>query len=434
VANRRVVVLAGGTGKRFWPLSREASPKQLLSLFGSEALICEAVARGLEAVGGETDRVAVLTGERLADEVQNTLTASDNKLLHRVRVLVEPLPRGTAVAIALAAATVESEGGDELLILPTSRVVTEADGWRSRVDTAFDVAGASGLVELTVDHATTSTSAIWAGRAATYLKAMSSLGGDAERIVFAAREVAALGAEGWDSPDAREVFEELRSIGFHELMEGLPLVTLQPLDLDARCVGDFRDLSGAYQVDTNGTVRLGRGVDIDTRDSIVVGGDRLVATLGLSDTIVVDSPDATLVCAADRAPDVPLLVARLAAMGAPEVVEPRTSLRPWGSWTSLFRGPSHQVKILEIAPGGRPSLQKHAHRSEHWIVASGTAFVTCDESMFEVGVNKSAYIPLGAVHRIENRGREMLRVIEVQVGEYLGEDDIVRLEDDWARG
>ncbi len=152
-----------------------------------------------------------------------------------------------------------------------------------------------------------------------------------------------------------------------------------------------------------------------------------------SDTIVVDTSDATLVLAKDRAQDVRQVFDALKAIGAEEVVQPKVSLRPWGSWTSLLRGPGYQIKLLEITPGKKPSLQRHHHRSEHWIVIAGTALVTRDDERFEVHVNESAFIPVGAVHRIENCGKVPLKVIEVQVGEYLGEDDIVRLSDDWNR-
>ena len=149
--------------------------------------------------------------------------------------------------------------------------------------------------------------------------------------------------------------------------------------------------------------------------------------------IVVDTTDATLVLPKDRAQDVRMVVDALKAIGAPEVTQPKVSLRPWGSWTSLLQGPGYQIKLLEIKPGAKPSLQRHHHRSEHWIVVAGTACVTRDDEIIEVHVNESAYIPVGAVHRIENCGKVPLQVIEVQVGEYLGEDDIVRLEDDWNR-
>jgi mannose-1-phosphate guanylyltransferase/mannose-6-phosphate isomerase len=174
-------------------------------------------------------------------------------------------------------------------------------------------------------------------------------------------------------------------------------------------------------------------VDIDSRDTIVYSTDRLVATLGVKDLIVVDTTDATLVLPKDRAQDVRQVVDALKAQGAPEITQPKVSLRPWGSWQSLLKGPGYQIKLLEIKPGAKPSLQLHHHRSEHWVVVAGTALVTRNDETIEVRVNESVFIPMGAAHRIENCGREMLQVIEVQVGDYLGEDDIVRIEDDWAR-
>jgi mannose-6-phosphate isomerase-like protein (cupin superfamily) len=127
------------------------------------------------------------------------------------------------------------------------------------------------------------------------------------------------------------------------------------------------------------------------------------------------------------------VVEALKVMGAPEVIEPKVSLRPWGSWTSLLKSEGHQIKLLEVKPGARLSLQLHNHRSEHWIVVAGTALVTRGEESVTVGVNEGTFIPVGTVHRLENPGTEPLRVIEVQVGDYFGEDDIVRIEDDWTR-
>jgi mannose-1-phosphate guanylyltransferase/mannose-6-phosphate isomerase len=166
----------------------------------------------------------------------------------------------------------------------------------------------------------------------------------------------------------------------------------------------------------------------------VYTADRLVATLGLEDTVVIDAPDALLVCPKDRSDDIRPLLEALAAGGVEELTLPRTSTRPWGSWTTVLRGEGFQVKLLEIKPGGRPSLQRHRHRSEHWIVVCGQATVTRDDEVLVLGERESTFIPVGAAHRIENTGGEMLQVVEVQSGEYLGEDDIVRIEDDWNRG
>jgi len=210
-------------------------------------------------------------------------------------------------------------------------------------------------------------------------------------------------------------------------------VAVIPAPLKWSDVGSLLALEDVGEPDANGNVRLGRGVDIDSEDCIIYSGDRLVATLGVKDLVVVDTTDATLVLPKDRAQDVRQVVDALKLIGAPEVTQPKISLRPWGSWMSLLKGPGYQIKLLEIKQGRKPSLQSHAHRSEHWIVVAGTAHVTRDDELIEVPTNESVFIPLGARHRIENRGPGDLQVIEVQVGDYLGEDDIVRFEDDWAR-
>ena len=234
--------------------------------------------------------------------------------------------------------------------------------------------------------------------------------------------------------ECRRRFGDLPSLSIdYAIMENSERVAVIPGDLHWTDVGSLLALGGLAAADGNGTVRTGRGVDIDTEDSIVYSTDRVVATLGLNETIVVDTRDATLVVAKDRAQDVRLVVDALRAAGAEEVVMPKVSLRPWGSWTSLLSGPGYQIKLLEIKTGCKPSLQRHRHRSEHWIVVAGAALVTRESESIEVHVNEGAYIPVGAVHRIANCGKVPLKVIEVQLGEYLDEDDIERLEDDWSR-
>jgi mannose-1-phosphate guanylyltransferase/mannose-6-phosphate isomerase len=165
----------------------------------------------------------------------------------------------------------------------------------------------------------------------------------------------------------------------------------------------------------------------------VYSTDRLVVTLGTEGLIVVDTADATLVLPKDRVQDVRRVVDALKAQGAPEVTQPKVSLRPWGSWTSLLSSPNYGIKFLEVKPGSRLSLQKHQHRSEHWVVVSGTATVTRDDEQIQVHENESIFLPVGVAHRVENRGKTPLHLIEVEVGDYLGEDDIVRLDDDRDR-
>jgi mannose-1-phosphate guanylyltransferase / mannose-6-phosphate isomerase len=258
---------------------------------------------------------------------------------------------------------------------------------------------------------------------------------DTAEIARTARWLAGAQAAGEvDADEARGRFGALPSISIdYAVMERSEHVAVVPSMLSWSDVGSLEALGDVSEPDGSGNVRVGRGVDIDTRNSIIYGVDRLVATLGVEDLMVIDTADATLVARKDRAQDVRFVVDALKAAGAEEVVKPKVSLRPWGSWTSLLAGPGFQIKLLELKPGGRPSLQRHHHRSEHWIVVAGTALVTRDGERIEVHVNESAYIPVGSEHRIENCGKVPLKVIEVQVGEYLGEDDIIRIEDDWNR-
>jgi mannose-1-phosphate guanylyltransferase/mannose-6-phosphate isomerase len=275
---------------------------------------------------------------------------------------------------------------------------------------------------------------IFVMKASRVLEELDAAGGEIAHIAEVARWIAAREPSERNDTAARERFATIKPISIdHAVMERSDRVAVIPAALEWSDVGSLLALECVAPADDAGNVRVGRGIDIGSSNSIVYSTDRLVATLGVEDMIVVDTSDATLVLPKSQAQDVRQVVDALAALGAPEVSQPKVSLRPWGSWTSLLFGPGFQIKLLEIKAGARPSTQRHRHRSEHWIVVSGTALVTRDDERLEVHVNESAYIPVGSVHRIENCGKVPLKVIEVQVGEYLGEDDIVRLEDDWAR-
>lgn len=475
------VILAGGSGTRFWPLSRELSPKQMLTVFGHESLIAQAIRRVDDFVG--PGDVVVVTNERLFDELRNHLSSQADPRMRQARYLVEPLPRNTAPAIAYAAATLVLDDPEAVMIVLPSDHLLERDGvWDSCVASAIAAARDGYLVTIgiaptrpevgygyiqageampeysraeAVPHVATrfvekpdlptAESLLAAGgylwNAGIFVMSASRVleeldaHADTAPIADTARWLAAEQAAGrCDGDEARRRFGEITSISVdHAIMERSDRVAVIPSALNWSDVGSLLALGDVLPADDAGVVRVGRGVDLDTRDTIVYSTDRLVATLGLNDMLVIDTADATLVASKDRAQDVRLVVEALALAGAEEVVQPKVSLRPWGSWTSLLKGPGFQIKLLEIHSGAKPSLQRHHHRSEHWIVVAGTALVTRGDERFEVHVNESAYIPVGAEHRIENCGKVPLKVIEVQLGEYLGEDDIVRLEDDWDR-
>ncbi|HSQ22752.1 MAG TPA: sugar phosphate nucleotidyltransferase, partial [Coriobacteriia bacterium] len=279
-------------------------------------------------------------------------------------------------------------------------------------------------------------------RAATVLAELDSAGARAEtpdsapaaEMAAAAREVAALPPKEWTAESARERFAALPAVPFDKaVLEVSDAVAVVPAELDWSDVGSLAALEAVAPPDERGNVLSGNVVDIDSHDTIVYSADRLVATIGLKDLMVVDTTDATLVAPKDRAQDVRLVVDALKAADAREIVESRSSLRPWGSWTLLVKGTGFQVKTIEVAPGQRLSLQSHEHRSEHWVVVEGSGRITRGSEVFDIGPNQSAYIPRGFTHRLENPGTGVLRIVEIAVGDYLGEDDITRYEDDWSR-
>ena len=217
-------------------------------------------------------------------------------------------------------------------------------------------------------------------------------------------------------------------------MEHATHAAVVPVDCGWSDVGAWSSLWEVAERDAEGNVQLGDAIAIDTSDSYLqAADDRLVAALGVRDLIVVDTADAVLVAHRDRVQDVKLLVDRLKAEGRTEHLHHRKVYRPWGSYDSLAVGPGFQVKRIVVKPGAALSLQRHQRRAEHWIVVSGTAEVTCDDRVFEVCENQSTYIPLGSKHRLRNTTDEPVELIEVQSGDYLGEDDIERFDDVYGR-
>ncbi|MDZ4655341.1 MAG: mannose-1-phosphate guanylyltransferase/mannose-6-phosphate isomerase [Coriobacteriia bacterium] len=475
-------ILAGGSGQRFWPLSRELSPKQLLSMFGTESLIAQAIHR-IAPLVVRPSSIAITTNERLFDELRNHLIAQPDENLHHVRYIIEPVPRNTAPAIALAAATFVAEDEDAIMVvLPSDHLLGNGELWvdciaagaaaaaddylvtigirPTRPETGYGyIRAADSLPDYAVGDARPHVvgefvekpdreraeqfvsggehlwnAGIFVMKASRVLQELESAGGEIARIGEVVRWIASLPADERSSERVRDRFASLPSASIDTaVMERSRRVAVIPASLQWSDVGSLMALEDVAEKDAAGNVRCGRGVDVDSTGTIVYSTDRLVATLGVQDLIVVDTADATLVLPKERAQDVRAVVEALKAAGAREVVEPKVSLRPWGSWTSLLKSDGYQIKLLEVKPGARLSLQLHQHRSEHWVVVAGTALVTRGEECVRVGVNESTFIPVGTIHRLENPGTEPLRVIEAQVGDYVGEDDIVRIEDDWTR-
>lgn len=465
------LILSGGSGTRLWPISRKNLPKQFLPLTGEGTLFQQTVTRAaaLPQVGAPivvaSEDHRFLVAEQLL-ELGVTGAA----------IVLEPLARNTAPAIALGA--IEAMARDPeaiLLVLPADHLIGDTASFNDAVQRALPAAGQGWLA----------TFGIRPDRAETgfgYIRRAEALDGEAFRVgqfvekpnLEKAESYVADGGYDWNSGmflfKAARYIEELgkhapamldavrkahasaqsdldfvrldkeafaavpdNSIDY-AVMEKTDRAAVVPVSCGWSDIGSWSALWLAGEKDDQGNLRDGDTLAIDTRNSLLRSHDRhMIATVGVDDVIVVTTPDATLVAHRDAAQDVKKIVDELKASGRSEHSLHRVVRRPWGSYDSLEIADRFQVKRIIVKPGASLSLQKHHHRAEHWIVVSGTAEVTCDDKVFLMGENQSTYIPLGSVHRLRNPGKMPLELIEVQSGSYLGEDDIVRFEDVYGR-
>lgn len=465
------VILSGGSGTRLWPLSRQNQPKQFLALMGDHSLFQETALRVSRLPGTRAPITVCSEGHRFMVGEQLQAVGLDS-----AGILLEPVARNTAPAIALAALHALSIDAEAtLLVLPADHLIEDEGAFRSAIDTARTLADDGWLVTFGIrpDYPETGYGYILSGDALVE-------GGDrvARFVEKPDRETAeryvADGTYAWNSGmflfKAQRYLDELarfapamldavrmayagasRDLDFiridrdafaaspndsidYAVMEKTGRAAVVPVSCGWSDIGSWSALWSVAQRDADGNRHEGDVIAVDTRGSLVRASDRrMIATLGVEDLVIIDTPDATLVARKDRVQDVKTLVDRLAADGRTEHLLHRKVYRPWGSYDSIGVGPRFQVKRIVVKPGAALSLQKHAQRAEHWIVVSGTAEVTCDERVFELRENESTFIPLGSVHRLRNRSTEPVELIEVQSGGYLGEDDIVRLEDVYGR-
>jgi len=463
------VILSGGAGTRLWPLSRELYPKQLLRLVGSHTLLQQTVQR-LEGLQASAPTVVCNEAHRfLVAEQLRTIGCAARA------IVLEPMGRNTAPAIALAAhaALAADEGDSLLLVLPADHVIADVAAFHRAIELACAVARDGALATFgVVPHAAESgygyirRGALSAGayRIAEFVekpapeRAAQFVGSgeyywNSGMFLFRARRY--LEELEKYAPDIASVcrnsfagatrdldftridtgaFEGCRSESIdYAVMEKTRDAVVVPLDAGWSDVGSWGSLHAACERDANGNTLCGDVMVEDTRGSYIYSESRLVATVGLVDHVVVETKDAVLVVPKERVQDVKKLVARLKAERRYEHSLHREVFRPWGSYDSIDNGERFQVKRLVVRPGGVLSLQLHHHRAEHWVVVSGTARITRGDDSFLLEENQSTYIPIGVRHRIENPGRIALHIIEVQSGSYLGEDDIVRLEDRYGR-
>ncbi len=460
------VLLSGGSGTRLWPLSREAYPKQFLALAGEDTMLQET-----------WRRVAPLASSApivVANEEHRFLAAEQLRLVgvDRADIVLEPVGRNTAPAIAAAALQAMAGGEDPLLlVLPSDHVVRDAEGFRAAVRTAMGAAENGALVTFGIVPAAPETgfgyiqaaegegvrevlrfvekpdaataqaylesggyfwnSGMFLFRASRYLAELERLRPD---MLAAVRQAFSAAARDGDFIRLdREAFAACPSDSIdYAVMEHTAGARVLPVDIGWNDVGSWSALWEVSEQDGDGNAHHGDVIAVDSRNSYAYAR-RLVALVGVDDLVVVETDDAVLVARKDRVQQVKEVVARLKSDQRSHAVLHREVHRPWGSYDSIDQDDGFQVKRIKVKPGARLSLQSHKHRAEHWIVVRGTARVTRDNDVFELHANQSTYIPLGAKHRLENPGTEMLELIEVQSGSYLGEDDIVRYEDVYGR-
>jgi mannose-1-phosphate guanylyltransferase/mannose-6-phosphate isomerase len=465
------LVLSGGSGTRLWPMSRKNLPKQFLSLMGQGTLFQQTIAR-TQLLPDVASPIVVASEDHRFLVAEQLLESG----IRDATIVLEPVPRNTAPAIALGALqAIEKDPDALLLVLPADHLVGDEGSFRAAVEKALPAARGNWLVTFGIrpDRPETGFGYIRRGdpiageayqvaefvekpaldTASAYLehggydwnsgmflfKAARFLDELAEHAPEMAQAVRAAHASAKADLDFvridTDAFAQVpeNSIDY-AVMEKTRHAAVIPVSCAWSDIGSWSALWLAGTRDAQDNLREGDTIAIKTRRSLLRSHDRhLLATVGVDDLIVVTTPDATLVAHRDAAQEVKQVVDELRAAGRTEHSLHRVVRRPWGSYDSLEAADRFQVKRIIVKPGAALSLQKHHHRAEHWIVVSGTAEVTCDDKVFLLGENQSTYIPLGSVHRLRNPGKVPLEIIEVQSGSYLGEDDIVRLEDVYGR-
>ncbi len=462
------VVLSGGSGTRLWPASRAMYPKQLLPLAGEHTMLQATVLRAA-GVSDAAKRCIIVSNEAHRFSVAEQMNAIET----RAKILLEPEGRNTAPAVALAAYEILKDDDALMLVMPADHVIKDVAAFTDAVNLGIDSARGGrlvtfgivpnaaetgyGYIEAEADNsravpvrsfvekpdAETAEAYVESGRyfwnsgmflfrASVYL---AELRDKAPGIAEACeRSMAGRTVDGdFVRPDMESFLASPSDSIDYAVMEKSDDAAMIALDAGWSDVGSWSALHDVCDKDDAGNSVEGDVVVQDCQGTYVQAESRLVAAVGLDDVIVVETKDAVLVAARDRAQDVKPLVEKLKDHARDEVLLGRQVFRPWGSYDSLENDANFQVKRLIVKPGAVLSLQKHAHRSEHWVVVSGKARITRNDEVFDLGASESTYIEIGDVHRIANPFDEPVHIIEVQCGEYLGEDDIVRLEDNYGR-
>ena len=461
--------MAGGTGSRLWPLSRKLFPKQFLKVATENTMIQETLLRltGLETAQPLT----------ICNEEHRFIVAEQLREINELgTIILEPVGRNTAPAIALAALTELNKGNDPiLLVLAADHVIENTDEFQRVVKNSAELAEAGKLVTFGIvpSHAETGYGYIRQGKAVTGTSGFEVAEFVEKPDLDTANSYLVSGNYLWNSgmfmfkasryvdeltkfnPEIIDVckkalahtssdldFVRVDETEFtqcpddsidYAVMEKTDSAVVVPLDAAWNDIGSFSAIWDLKDKDENGNVHQGDVLSHGSTNSLVIAEQKLVATVGLDNIIVVETKDSILVANKDNVQDVKKIVEQLKALGRTEADIHRQVYRPWGHYDSIDFGARDQVKRITVKPGEKLSIQMHHHRAEHWIVVAGTAKVTNGDKTFLLTENQSTYIPAGEIHALENPGVLELELIEVQSGSYLGEDDIVRFEDRYGR-
>ncbi|QJP69154.1 mannose-1-phosphate guanylyltransferase/mannose-6-phosphate isomerase [Burkholderia glumae] len=480
------VVLAGGSGTRLWPMSREQFPKQLIGLLGDESLL-QSTTRRLDGYAGDhpvSERLMVVCGDdhRFTTAEQLRLAGKD------ASIVLEPFGRDTAPALTIAALRIAAQAGDAVMtVMPADHALADLARFQAALEAGIRHAmqGRIATMGILPTHAETGYGYIRVGRPIDAggegtLEARKLAGFVEKPHLELAQQYVSAGDYWWNSgifivrasvwlkairhfqPAIHAACEQAVALGHddgtffrlhresfaaspansidYSVME--PLVNapevcesvVVPLDAGWSDVGSWDALWQISEKDESGNVARGAVMLEGAASTFAHSEGRLIACVGTRDLVVVETPDAVLVADRAHVQDVKKIVGRLKGAARVEASNHRKVHRPWGHYDSVDMGERFQVKRIVVKPGAQLSLQMHHHRAEHWIVVCGTARITRGEDTFLLSENESTYIPLGVTHRLENPGKMPLELIEVQSGAYLGEDDIVRFDDTYGRG
>lgn len=455
----KVVILCGGSGTRLWPVSRTLYPKQFVKLFDNESLFQKTLKRNTSFA----DSFSVVINQEQYFMGLDQL--DDLKLNSKKQFILEPIGRNTAPAIAMAAFA--SNPDEILLVVPSDHLIEKQAAYEEAVKKAAELAGQDKLITFGIkpSYAETGYGYIEANgfevksfkekpdstTAEKYLKAGNYFWNSG---MFCFKAKVFLEELKKYTPDVYEEslktfqnartdaairlqMEDMKSIRSESIdyavMEKSSRVNVIPADIGWSDLGSFDSLYEALPKDKNGNTISENTIHIGSKNNLVIAHNRLISTIDVEDLMIVDTTDAIVIAKKGSTQKVKDLVAEVKKKNVEMTNVHTTAHRPWGTYTILEENPGYKVKQITVRPGGKLSLQYHHHRSEHWIVVSGIATVTINEKTFDLKQNESCYIPKEATHRLYNQQKEDLVLIEAQVGGYLGEDDIVRLQDDYKR-